>query len=107
MNDAKYDDNGKLITRRTTPQNSLYWAFIGDCIKWHEKKKHLPKYKTKMSSFQKKYISDYFHTRFKIDVLMYEFGLISTTNLSKLQIEEYIASCVLYLAELKIDIYEV
>ena len=59
-----------------------------------------------MSNFQKKYISDYFHIKFKVDVLMYEFGLVSTTNLSTKQIEEYIASCVVYLAELKIDIYE-
>ena len=106
MNDAEYGENGKLITKRTSKQNRFYRAFVNDCVLWHEKKKHIPKYGSMMSSKQKKYLHEYFHLMFKIDVLMYEMGLSSTTNLNTQQVEELIAYCHVYLAEKKIDIYE-
>jgi len=52
-------------------------------------------------------MKDFYHEQFKKYVLEPELGLISTQDLLTTQIEEFVAYCIKWLAEVpQIDIYE-
>ena len=104
--EIEYDGNGRMIERRSSKQNRYIRAFICDVVNWHEKHIHFRKYNKNMSKFQKRYAHNYYHEFLKKNVLEKEFNINSTRNLSKQQCEEYVASCIVFLAEKKINIYE-
>lgn len=103
MDELNYNENGYPIYQRNLGQNSDYWRnVVGQCVFWYKNKQIHNKKKIRLSD---KKIAEYFHSKFKENVLKSVFSLESTTNLSTEQMPEFIAECFIFLSS-EIDVYE-
>jgi len=103
MENIKYNEFGNMITRRTRKMNNDYHRnVVGQCIYWYKKNQQK---NDKPIRLNDKKSHEYFHNKFKQNVLIPIFGLNSTTKLTTEQMPEFIAECFIFLSG-EIDVFE-